>query len=82
MASALRSRFYRGLTVFLLAVATVLLAGYGVLLLIEVFKGRGSAGGNALLFVLGLILFVLPLVAFTVVIAFWMLSRPSRDNGS
>jgi hypothetical protein len=45
MATALRSRFNRGLTAFS-AVATLLLAGEGVLLLVEVFNGLEVAMVN------------------------------------
>jgi hypothetical protein len=79
MISVFRSRFYRGLAVFLLVGATLFLAGYGALLLVEVFNGHGSAGGNALLFALGLILLILPLVACAVGIAFWT-SRPIPED--
>ena len=80
MASASRSRIFRGLIVFLFAGAALLVGYYGVLLLVQAFNGHGSPGGNALLFVLGLILLALSPAAFIVGIVYWTLSRPSQGE--
>jgi hypothetical protein len=71
MASVFRSRFFRGLIVCIFAGTAILVGYYGVSLLVEAFNGHGSPGGNALLFVLGLILLVLSPVAFIVGIVYW-----------
>jgi hypothetical protein len=77
MASASRSRIFRGLIVFIFAGAALLIGYYGVLLLVQAFNGHGSPGGTALLFVLGLILLTLSPAVFIVGIVYWTLSRPS-----
>jgi hypothetical protein len=80
VASVFNSRFFRGFIVFLFAGAALLVAGYGVLLLVEALNGRGSVGGNVLLFALGLILLVLSPAAFIFGIVYWTLSRPSPEG--
>jgi hypothetical protein len=66
MAFVLRSRYFRRLIVFMFAGAAGFVGCYGVWLLVEAFNRHGSPGGNALLFVLGLILLFLSLAAFIV----------------
>jgi len=80
MALVSRSRIFQGLIVFIFAGVALLVGYYGVLLLVQGFNGHGSPGGNALLFVLGLILLALSPAAFIVGIVYWTLSRPSQGE--
>jgi hypothetical protein len=52
-----RSQFFRVCLALLTVAAAFLIGCYGVLLLAEIFDGRGSPGGNFLLF--GLAIFLL-----------------------
>jgi hypothetical protein len=76
MVSASRSRIFRGLIVCIFAGAALFVGYYGVLLLVQAFNGHGSPGGNALLFVLGLILLTLSPAAFTAGVVYWTWSSP------
>jgi hypothetical protein len=83
MASISRFRFFRGFVVFMFAGAALLVGWYGLSLLVESFNGHGSPGGNVFLFALGLILLVLPPVAFIVWVVRWTSSSPNpRDKNT
>ena len=80
MASVFRARFFRGLIVCIFAGAALFVGYYGVLLLVQAFNGHGSPGGNALLFVLGLILLTLSPAAFTAGVGYWTSSSPNSEG--
>jgi hypothetical protein len=80
MASVFRSRFFRGLIVCIFAGAALLLGYSGVSLLVEAFNEHGSPEGNALLFVLGLILLALSPGAIIVAVVYWT-SSSSNSGG-
>jgi hypothetical protein len=69
VSSVYRSRQFRALAAGLCSVAAFLVGYYGVLLVIESFRGYGSAFGDAALFVAGLFLIGLAVVIFVLVIA-------------
>lgn len=52
MLSVFRFRFLRTFRLLIFAGSAFFVGGYGVLLLVEIFKGHRSSGGNVLLFVL------------------------------
>lgn len=76
MASVSRSRFFRGLLVFVF-VGAVLVGGFAVSLLVEAVTGHGSFAGNILTGGLGLMLLVLSAVVLVVGIIYWRLSQPN-----
>lgn len=76
MTSVFRSRIFRGLIICIFAGAALFVGYYGVLLLVQAFNEHGSPGGNALLFVLGLILLTLSPASFTAGVVYWTSSSP------
>ena len=83
MTPIIRSRFFRGLIIFSLDAAMVMIACYGVLLLIESFNRKGSSVGSSLLFVASLFLVIPSFAAFVFLIFHWKFSRPTtiKKNG-
>ena len=59
MESVFRSRFFRGLIVFMFAGTALLDGCYGAAPLVETFNEHGSSVGNVVLFGLDLMLLVL-----------------------
>jgi len=80
VASVFRSRYVRGLIVFLCACAALLVGGLAVSLLVESTRGHGSSSGNVILFLGGFFLLVLSPAVFILGIVYWSLSRPGRRD--
>jgi hypothetical protein len=76
-----RSRFFRSCSAIFSLGSAIVVAGYAVLLLAEVFDGHGSPTGNFLLFGLGM--FFVALSAVVLIVGLRILS-PSRfgPNGN
>ena len=82
MASVFRSGFFRTGLAFCLVAAALIVGCYGVLLLVEAFDAHGSAGGNLLLFGLGLFLLGSSLIVLLIGMRMWRLAHPNRRTGS
>jgi hypothetical protein len=61
-----RTRFFRSCFAVFSLGSAIVVAGYGVLLLAEVFDGHGSPTGNFLLFGLGMVFVALSAVVLVV----------------
>jgi hypothetical protein len=61
-----RSQFFRVCLAVLTVVSAFLIGCYGVLLLAEVFDGRGSPGGNFLLFGLAILFLSVSFIVLSV----------------
>jgi hypothetical protein len=69
------SRFFRAFVVFMFSGTTFLVGFFGVSLMVAVFNR-----GNALVFVLGLILLILSPTAFIAGVVYWTSSRPDTED--
>ena len=80
MASSVRSRFLRGLIVFLFGGAALLVGWLAVSLLVEVATGNGSSAGNILRIGLSIFLFAVSAVLSIVAILNWWSPHPFEGN--
>ena len=80
MESVFRSRFFRGLIVFMFAGVALRAGWFAVSLFIGAATRHGSPGGTILSIGLGLILLVLSPSVFLVGIVYWTLSQPSPGD--
>jgi hypothetical protein len=80
MAPVVRSRYVRGLVVFLSGGAALLVVWLAVSLLIEVMTGHGSSAGNILRIGLSIFLFAVSAILFIIAALNWRLAYPSEGN--
>lgn len=80
MASISRSRFFRECLAFFFVSAALFVGGYGVLLLVSAFDGKGSPVGNAFLFGLGLFLLIFSPIVLILGLINWRKAHPSADG--
>ena len=80
MAPVVRSRYFRGLIVFLFGGAALLVVWLAVSLLIEVVAGHGSSAGNILRIGLSIFLFAVSAILSIVAILNWRSSHPSEGS--
>jgi hypothetical protein len=80
MASVDRPRFFRGCLALSLFTVAFIVGEYGVLLLLVAVDGRGSSGGSAVLFGLGLFFLILSQFIFNVGLINWRFANPCPEN--
>ena len=77
-----RTRFFRSCFAVFSLGSAIVVAGYGVLLLAEIFDGHGSPTGNFLLFGLGMVFVAFSVVVLLVGLRFLAPGRGDRKENS
>jgi membrane protein implicated in regulation of membrane protease activity len=80
MAPVSRSRYIRGLIVFLFGGAALFVLWFAVSLLVEVVTGHGSSAGNILRIGLSIFLLAVSAILSIVAILNWRSSHPSEGD--
>jgi|HubBroStandDraft_6_1064221.scaffolds.fasta_scaffold289002_1 hypothetical protein len=82
MSLLVRTQFFRVCLALLTVVSAFLIGCYGVLLLAEVFDGRGSPGGNFLLFGLAIFFLCVSVIVLLVGLRRMASGRPHLTENS
>jgi hypothetical protein len=77
--SIFNSRLFKNLIFFVFVAVMILVGGYGILLIMQVWEGNGNSEGNSLIFVLGLVLIIVSGFSLSIGILHWR-SVSFREN--